>query len=87
MRRLKVKEEGIILNKTEPGFESEGYCRLSNPLTVEQRLELPLLYPRLEYEKQGLEDPRIVKIDDICYLSYTAYDGVNALGVLATSSN
>jgi beta-1,2-mannobiose phosphorylase / 1,2-beta-oligomannan phosphorylase len=34
-----------------------------------------------------VEDPRIVKIDDLFYLTYTAYDGVNALGALATSKD
>jgi len=34
-----------------------------------------------------MEDPRIVKIDDLYYLTYTAYDGVNALGALAVSKD
>jgi len=34
-----------------------------------------------------VEDPRIVKIDDLYYLTYTAYDGVNALGALAVSKD
>jgi predicted GH43/DUF377 family glycosyl hydrolase len=34
-----------------------------------------------------LEDPRIVKIDDLYYLTYTAYDGINALGALAISTD
>ena len=27
---------------------------------------------------RGVEDPRIVKIDDLYYLFYTAYDGKNS---------
>jgi predicted GH43/DUF377 family glycosyl hydrolase len=64
-----------------------GYCRLVGPLEVEDRNEVPMLFPQAEYEKQGLEDPRIVKIEDTYYLSYTAYDGVNALGAIATSTD
>lgn len=64
-----------------------GYCKLKGPFTVEERLERPLLFPELNYESHGLEDPRIVKIDELYYLTYTAYDGVNALGALAISSD
>lgn len=68
-------------------FSSIGYCRLKDPLNVDMRLGFPVLSPQFEYESHGMEDPRIVKIDDVFYLSYTAYDGVNALGALAVSRN
>jgi beta-1,2-mannobiose phosphorylase / 1,2-beta-oligomannan phosphorylase len=68
-------------------YSTIGYCRLKSPLEIEHRDEKPLLFPREEYEYQGLEDPRIVEIEGTYYLSYTAYDGVNALGALATSSD
>lgn len=42
--------------------------------------------PEHAYELQGIEDPRIVKIDDLYYMS-SAYDGVNARGALATSKD
>lgn len=61
-------------------FSTIGYCRLSSPVDVEFRNESPLLSPQSKDELQGLEDPRIVEIEEIYYLSYTAYDGVNALG-------
>lgn len=64
-----------------------GYCRLDGPLTIKNRNEKPLLIPEFDYESQGLEDPRIVKIEDTFYLTYTAFDGVNALGCLATSTD
>jgi predicted GH43/DUF377 family glycosyl hydrolase len=113
---ITVKKEGIILEKTERGFEnagvlnpaiysdgdtlhvfyravnrenysSIGYCKIKEVKDVFDRKEVPVLYPQFEYEKQGVEDPRIVKIDDVFYLTYTAYDGINALGALATSSD
>ncbi|RNA62956.1 pesticidal protein Cry7Aa [Chryseobacterium nematophagum] len=113
---INVKKEGIILEKTNLGFESSGvlnpavlyekdfvhlfyravskdnyssigYCQLKTPLTIENRMEIPFLYPQYNYEKKGVEDPRIVKIDGLYYLTYTAYDGINALGALATSED
>ncbi|MEY3239064.1 MAG: hypothetical protein RIR11_502 [Bacteroidota bacterium] len=68
-------------------YSTIGYCTLSAPLEVEHRNETPLLIPEAEYEFQGLEDPRIVAIEGTYYLSYTAYDGTNALGALATSTD
>lgn len=62
-----------------------GYCRLEGPLSVISREEVPVMVPRDEIESKGIEDPRIVKIGDLYYMTYTAYDGWNVLGVLATS--
>jgi predicted GH43/DUF377 family glycosyl hydrolase len=66
---------------------SIGYCRLDGPLTVAQRLDEPVIVPESEYESHGVEDPRIVKVDDLYYLTYTGYDGTNARGALATSKD
>lgn len=68
-------------------YSTIGYCILESPIKVGKRNTIPLLFPEAEYEKQGLEDPRIVKIEDLFYLSYTAFDGINALGALATSKD
>lgn len=64
---------------------SIGYCRLDGPLKIAERWERPFMVPEFDYESQGVEDPRVVKIDDLYYMSYTAYNGINALGALATS--
>ena len=64
-----------------------GYCRLDGPLTISERWDKPFMIPEFDYESHGVEDARIVKIDDTYYLSYTAYDGVNARGALATSKD
>jgi predicted GH43/DUF377 family glycosyl hydrolase len=111
---VEVKKEGIILNKTNLGFENEGvlnpavikegnsvhlfyravrkgnystigYCELEGPLKIKYRQDTPVFIPHNNNESQGVEDPRIVKIDNLYYLTYTAYDGINALGALATS--
>ncbi|MES2543494.1 MAG: pesticidal protein Cry7Aa [Bacteroidota bacterium] len=113
---IKIKKEGIILEKTNLEFEnlgvlnpavikegehvhifyravqkgnlsSIGYCELEGPLKVKKRNTVPLLISEDTYESQGVEDARIVKIDDVYYMTYTAFDGVNALGSLATSTD
>src|ERR1035437_10256758 len=64
-----------------------GYCRLDGSLTVADRWKKPVMVPEFDYESKGVEDPRIVKIDDTYYMTYTAYDGTNARGALATSKD
>lgn len=66
---------------------SIGYCRLSGPLKIEERWTKPIISPEFIYESQGVEDARIVKIGRLYYLTYTAYDGTNARGALATSND
>lgn len=68
-------------------YSTIGYCKLDGPLTVSERWQKPFMIPELPYESHGIEDPRIVLIDDTYYMTYTAYDGTNALGALATSKN
>lgn len=68
-------------------YSSIGYCKLNGPLKIVERCEKPLIYSQFDYESHGVEDPRIVKIEYTYYLTYTAYDGVNALGALATSTD
>lgn len=113
---IKVKKEGILLQRSDAEFENEGvlnpaairigdsvhlfyravqtdnhstigYCRLDGPLTVAERMDTPFLKPEFGYEAQGVEDARITLIDDTYYLTYTAYDGTNACGALATSTD
>ena len=64
-----------------------GYCRLDGPLNVAERWNVPIIAPESEFESQGVEDARIVKIDDTYYMSYTGYDGTNARGAYATSKD
>jgi len=68
-------------------FSCIGYCRLDGPLNIAERWDKPFMVSECDFESQGVEDARIVKIDDIYYLTYTGYDGVNARGALATSKD
>ena len=69
----------------EGNYSTIGYCRFDGPLTLVERWDKPFMVPEFDYESQGVEDPRIVKIDSTYYLSYTGYDGINARGAVATS--
>ena len=71
----------------EGNYSSIGYCRLEGPLNVVERRKSPILFPEFDYEKHGIEDPRIVYLDGTYYLFYTAYDGKNALVAYATSKD
>ncbi|WP_336518467.1 hypothetical protein [Pollutibacter soli] len=78
----------VFYRAVAPGnYSTIGYCRLKNPLEVEYRMTVPLISREFGYESHGVEDPRIVKIDGLYYLTYTAYDGVNAMGALAVSKD
>ena len=110
-----VKNEGIILEKTNLEFEDKavlnpacikvgqivhmfyraisqnnissiGYCQLKNNKII-KRLKKPVLFPEHDYEKMGVEDPRITFLDGTYYLIYTAHDGHNALVAYATSKD
>jgi predicted GH43/DUF377 family glycosyl hydrolase len=71
----------------EGNYSTIGYARTEGPTKIVERAEKPIIYRDFEYEKQGIEDARIVKIEDTYYITYNAYDGVNALGALATSKD
>jgi len=64
-----------------------GYCRLDDPTKVVERWNRPLMVPDIEFERFGIEDPRIVKNDDLYSLSYTGFDGINARAALVISED
>ncbi|MCV9927257.1 pesticidal protein Cry7Aa [Flavobacterium sp. LS1R49] len=66
-------------------FSTIGYCKLEGPLHVIERATEPIMSPEYIYEMHGIEDPRITKIEDLYYLSYATYDGINAFGAYAIS--
>jgi len=68
-------------------YSTIGYAKLSGPLKIVERKKEPVIVPTTNDEIHGVEDPRIVKIDSTYYLTYCAYDGINASGSLATSAD
>jgi predicted GH43/DUF377 family glycosyl hydrolase len=71
----------------EGNYSSIGYCKLEGPMKIVERKNSPILFPEYGYEIHGTEDPRVVFLDGIYYMFYTAYDGRNALVAYATSKD
>jgi predicted GH43/DUF377 family glycosyl hydrolase len=66
-------------------YSTIGYAKLDGPLKVVERDKKPLIIPSSEDDSHGIEDPRIVKIDGLYYVTFCAYNQINALGSYATS--
>ena len=71
----------------EEGLSSIGYAKTDNPLKIAERMEQSLLSREYDFEQYGLEDAKIVKIENTYYITYIAYDGMNKTGALATSKD
>jgi len=70
---------------SEQGESAIGYARLNGPTTVVERWRKPIMDRYYDYESKGIEDPRVVQIDGVLYMTYVAHDGKNAISCLATS--
>ena len=67
------------------GTSRLGYATSRDGVLFSPRSE-PVFVPETDYEKDGgVEDPRVVKIDDLYYLTYTGYNKQDAQLCLATS--
>jgi predicted GH43/DUF377 family glycosyl hydrolase len=81
---------GIVMiyrAQDKQGTSRLGYASSADGVHFSRRAE-PVLSPETPYEKDGgVEDPRIVKIDDSYYLTYTGYNKVDAQLCLAKSSD
>lgn len=67
------------------GTSRMGYAESSDGIHFTRRSD-PVLSPEKDYEKDGgVEDPRLVKISDTYYLTYTGYNKKDAQLCLATS--
>lgn len=55
-----------------------GYAKFENGDKLIARWDKPFMEPEFEFDKKGIEDPRITKIGDIIYMTYVAHDGQNA---------
>jgi len=62
-----------------------GYCQLENDKII-YRSPTPILIPEKPVEQKGIEDPRISKIEDTFYLTYSVFDGKNVLENYATAT-
>ena len=86
-----IVEDGIfyMLYRAEDrkGVSRIGLAESGDGINFVRRPE-PVLSPTERYEIWGgCEDPRVVKIEDTYYLTYTAYNGWRAKLALATSTD
>ncbi|MEA2715031.1 MAG: beta,2-mannobiose phosphorylase / 1,2-beta-oligomannan phosphorylase [Candidatus Parcubacteria bacterium] len=52
-----------------------GYAVSSDGLSIDERPEKPIYFPRADFESKGCEDPRLVLINDRVYMAYSGFDG------------
>ena len=64
-----------------------GYAKSNGPSKIVERWDHPIMIPEYDYEKEGVKDAKIVKIDDTFYVTYVVYDGINTMAALATSKD
>jgi predicted GH43/DUF377 family glycosyl hydrolase len=50
-----------------------GLATSSDGYSIDERLPLPVFAPSNEFEKDGVEDPRVTLFDDKLVMAYTAY--------------
>ena len=68
-------------------YSSIGHAILDGPLKVIKRYKKPILKPETAHEKHGIEDPRIVKINNKYIMTYMCYDGNNVTADYAVSND
>jgi len=86
-----IEHEGrvVMLYRAQDakGTSRIGYAESSDGRRFTRRPE-PVLSPEAEYERGGgVEDPRLVKIGSVYYLTYTGYNTKDAQLCLATSTD
>ncbi len=84
---LKRDHQFIMLYRAQDknGTSRLGYATSSDGINFIRRID-PVMEPATEYEREGgLEDPRLIKISDTYYLTYTGYNKKDAQLCLATS--
>lgn len=74
------------------GTSTFGYASTTDGFHLDENLDEPIYFPRADFEKKtqpvgnsGCEDPRLTKIDDKFYVTYTAFDGQNPPRVALSS--
>ncbi|MCX6703759.1 MAG: hypothetical protein NTV02_03685 [Candidatus Zambryskibacteria bacterium] len=72
----------ILYRAVAPGnISTIGYATSKDGLSIDYRSNAPIYVPRVPFEQNsngahGCEDPRLIRIDEIIYMLYTAYNGV-----------
>jgi len=79
---LNKKTHIIYRAMSEDNTSTLGYASSKDGFNIDERLPYPIYIPRESFEKKnknddfsGCEDPRVTKIGNYLYMTYTAYDG------------
>jgi predicted GH43/DUF377 family glycosyl hydrolase len=86
---VQVGERFVMLYRAQDaqGVSRLGYAESTDGILFTRRSE-PVFAPETDYEKGGgVEDPRIVKIGDLYYLTYTGYNKKDAQLCMAVSKD
>ncbi len=86
---IRVGSKTVLLFRAQDRNHTSriGYAESNDGLHFTARPD-PVLAPEAPYEKNGgVEDPRVVQINGLYYLTYTGYDTHSAQLCLATSSD
>jgi predicted GH43/DUF377 family glycosyl hydrolase len=76
---LRVKDKVYLLYRAHGDDDvSRIGLAVTDGYNVLERMPEPVFLPQDRTEKKGVEDPRVVLIDNKVYMLYTAYDGVIA---------
>ncbi len=78
--------------QSKSGVSVFGYASSKDGFHIDENLDKPIYIPRESFERStkqngnsGCEDPRITKINDRLFMTYTAYDGANPPRIALTS--
>ena len=86
---VQIGERFVMLYRAQDtqGTSRLGYAESTDGIHFTRRPE-PVFVPETDYEKDGgVEDPRIVKIGDLFYMTYTGYNKKDAQLCLAASKD
>jgi predicted GH43/DUF377 family glycosyl hydrolase len=95
-----IAEEKTFLGLIHPRFNKihiyyrqcgiSNYSSICHAVMQNNKVSMyaePVLEPKTDYEKHGVEDPRITRIGSTYFMLYVGYDGVTARVMLATSKD
>lgn len=78
---LEGKVHIIYRARDKEGVSRLGYAMSEDGFNIKERLSDPIYVPQGEIEKYGSEDPRISRVQDKLYMSYTAYGEMPGMDV------
>lgn len=66
-------------------FSTIGHARVDRNGKILSRRSEPLIVREHAYEKRGVEDPRVTRLDDRYYVVYTGFDGATCRACMAST--